>query len=512
MGTGFRASMNWLHTWAGVTLGGLLFAIFWMGTLSVFDREIDRWMSPMTRVPAAPISLDRIGEQLARLPTTARSWYVVPPSEREPTLRLSYADAHGYRTHHIDPGTGTMLPDPETLAGTEFIFPFHFELHLHAADLGIWIVGVAGMAMLLLCVSGVIIHRKIFADFFTFRPRKKPRRMLLDLHNVAGVIGLPFHVAITLSGLVIFAYTYFPTGWQALYAQPKDLWADVSGGYARPASGVPGTLGSLDRMVAKARGMWGGDQVEYLSVTHPGDAAAYVMIERSPEKYVTHVADRAWFDAQSGALLARSLPSRPAMQATQFLAGLHLVRFHHWTLRWLYFVLGLAGCVLIATGYLFWLESRRKRHLQLGLRGVRVVEALTIGSVTGMILATFAFFVANRLIPLGASIGGTERAALEVWFFFAVLIAAFLHAALRKQQAWVEQCVGVAVLGGAAVLLNWVTTGDHLIRSLTHPHLWPIAVMDLLLIVAAAAAGYLAWSLTRRGRVAAPPLRAMASA
>ncbi len=37
----FRASMGWLHTWAGVVLGGLLFAIFWMGTLSVFDREID---------------------------------------------------------------------------------------------------------------------------------------------------------------------------------------------------------------------------------------------------------------------------------------------------------------------------------------------------------------------------------------------------------------------------------------------------------------------------------------
>ena len=51
MEPGFRASMNWLHTWSGVVLGGLLFAIFWMGTLSVFDREIDRWMAPMIRLP-----------------------------------------------------------------------------------------------------------------------------------------------------------------------------------------------------------------------------------------------------------------------------------------------------------------------------------------------------------------------------------------------------------------------------------------------------------------------------
>ena len=53
MGTGFRTSMDWLHTSAGVVLGGLLFAIFWMGTLSVFDREIDRWMAPMTRLAPA---------------------------------------------------------------------------------------------------------------------------------------------------------------------------------------------------------------------------------------------------------------------------------------------------------------------------------------------------------------------------------------------------------------------------------------------------------------------------
>ena len=34
----FRKSMAWLHTWAGVVVGSLLCAIFWMGSLSVFDR------------------------------------------------------------------------------------------------------------------------------------------------------------------------------------------------------------------------------------------------------------------------------------------------------------------------------------------------------------------------------------------------------------------------------------------------------------------------------------------
>ena len=44
--------MGWLHTWAGVMLGALLFAVFWTGTLCVFDKEIDRWMMPQTRLAA----------------------------------------------------------------------------------------------------------------------------------------------------------------------------------------------------------------------------------------------------------------------------------------------------------------------------------------------------------------------------------------------------------------------------------------------------------------------------
>ncbi len=43
----------------------------------------------------------------------------------------------------------------------------------------------------------------------------------------------------------------------------------------------------------------------------------------------------------------------------------------------------------------------------------------------------------------------------------------------------------IAMLAVAAMLLNWLTTGDHLARSLAHRHLWPIAGMDVLLLLAA---------------------------
>ena len=97
-------------------------------------------------------------------------------------------------------------------------------LHIRFQNIGYWIVGLAGMAMMAMCISGVVIHRKIFTDFFTFRADKKPRRLVLDLHNVTGVLGLPFHFLISLSGLVIMFSIYFPSSWQFAYGGDQQAY------------------------------------------------------------------------------------------------------------------------------------------------------------------------------------------------------------------------------------------------------------------------------------------------
>ena len=497
----FRASMNWLHTWAGVCAGAVLFAVFWMGTLSVFDREIDRWMMPATRLERAGLkSVDALARELQPVIGGSPQWLVLFPDDREPVARVGYLEGAGrLRYRHADPSISALLPDAGTWGGSGFIYPFHVHLHIKAWSLGLWIVGFAGMAMLALCVSGVVIHRKIFADFFAFRSDRKPRRVLLDLHNVTGVLGLPFHFFITLSGLVIFFTVYFSGAWEMSYRGDRAAFVQESYGiYGRPRLNRPGPPpASLDAMVAEASRQWGGGTPQLFRVFHPGDANAYVEIRRSfVEDRVTMPVDALYFDAGTGAILS-SNTGKPVMNVHRFITGFHFIQFDHWSLHWLYFVLGLTGCVLIATGFLFWLESRRKRHAQLGLRGVCIVEALTVGSVSGIVAATLAFFVANRLLPPGASAWGLERRELEIWAFYLVWLLTFAHAWVRPRVAWREQCITLAVLATAAVLLNGLTTDDPLWRSLLQRHLWPVAGMDLLLLAGAAVAGWAAVRLPR---------------
>ena len=500
----FRQSLNWLHTWTGVVIGPLLFLVFWTGTVCVFDKEIDRWMIPQTRLvyDGTPVSADRLLAEQRKLPPRQAPWAMVMPSERDPFAWIAYRTPTGFDRKFYDPASLKLLPDAETWAATRFFFPLHYSLHLNAWDIGLWLVGLAGMAMLALCVSGVIIHRKIFADFFTLRRARQPQRALLDLHNTAGTLGFVFYVAMAFSGLAIFAATYYPSGWMAGFKGSQQAYfTEAYDNYFRPPQKKPaGAVASLDAMVEAATKAWDGLPPFMVRIWLDGDASAFVEVRPSIEGDLAMRTDPFYFDAATGALLHRST-TRPVTGLQQYLVGLHFVQFRHWTLRWVYFALGLLGSLLIATGFLFWVEARRKAHEKVhgaaGLGGVRFVEGLAAGSTAGLVVATLAFFVANRLLPSGATFLGGARYELEIWAFFAAWLASFAYAWSQPRRVWIDLCWIAAALAVAAVGLNAITTGDHLGRSIGRG-LWAVAGMDVVLLAGAAAAAVTALRLQRR--------------
>jgi len=497
----FRASMNWLHTWFGICLSAVLFLIFWMGTLAVFDKEIDRWMVPQTRIagPATPISLDAWKPQIDKITKGAPDWFVRLPTEREPYVRIGgRKGANGLNL--FDPNTGEKIASPETFGASGFLYPFHYSLHLRIWNIGYWIVGFAGVVMTVLSISGIIIHRRLFVDFFTLRPRKAAGRTILDVHNISGVLGLPFNVMISVSGLIIFFSILMQPAIMAVYkGDTRHLTEDQ---FTRPAAEKPAPLASLDGLRDEATKIFGGEMPTAVNVQHAGDANAVVIFRHPEGERVSSGIETLYFDGVTGALLHHSHGTAIA-SAQRFISEMHIIRFEHWTLRWLYFVLGLAGCALILTGLLFWLESRRRTHAALGLKGVRIVEALAAGATTGVILATFAFFIANRAIPAPYTLAGLNHAALEVITFSVVWIGSFVHAGIRARAAWKDQCQGIAAFALAAVLLNWLSTGQHLIRSLQDRVLWPVAGMDVLLILSAFCAVKMVIILRDRSQAAA---------
>ncbi len=540
----FRLSMTWLHTWFGLVLGYVLMVCFFFGSLSVFDREIDRWAVPETRfAPQTMPSYDkllapifaaiepeeeelvaaraRVGGPLPALKPVMN--YGAYTTHRDPVLSLfaEYAitnnpndpddHVHGHVT--IDPRSGKLLPHDQLKIGSEFFYPMHYSLHLTWMNLGYWVVATAALVMLAALVSGVVMHRKIFRELFTFRPKKHAQRSTLDLHNLTGVVALPFHFIFALSGLTIFAGIYLPVSETMLQplAQKHAMAEAQAKGLAFKPSGQAAPLASVDAMVLEAKRRWAArgmpGEVGFLQVNHVGDANSYVSIFRAGSDRVTLVGQAVHFDGPTGRVIREEPPTTLATGINEFLTGLHLQHFEHWLLRWFYVLGGLMGCVCIATGFIFFVEKRKKQHARAGVGGSRWVDALAVTTVTGMVLAALAMLVANRLLPADvAHRGDWERAAF--WGAWLVTLAhAFWRTApvlqARLAPAWREQCWAVAGLAVLAVLLNWATTGDHLVKTIGSGY-WPVAGLDLALLASAALALVAARKLRLRERGLGP--------
>ena len=539
----FRQAMAWLHTWFGLVLGFVLMAAFFFGALSVFDREIDRWAIPETRIAPQPMpSFEKVlrpafermqpaqdavdamrphvdGPMPQRYGTVAE-WSAYT-THRDPVLEL-YAGFEVPKARDpeeliwadatIDPRDGRLLPDDQLKIGSGFFYPLHYGLTLDWKNLGICIVGFSALMMLAALVSGVVMHRKLFREFFTFRPGKARLRGVLDLHNLTGVVALPFHFFFAFTGLLIFASTYyFPLGETQLH-RLHELHEQAEAqetGLPHARAGVPAGLANVDAMVAEAQRRWrekgkAGD-VGYLELAHVGDANGYVSVYRAGTDRIALVGDGVHFKASTGALIHEDPPATPVGRVGEFLTGLHLQHFRHWLLRWLYVLGGLAGAVCIATGFVFFVEKRKRQHARQGSQGARAVDALAVASVTGMVLAALGILVANRLLPSDLP----ARGDWERYAFWGTWVLALLHAGWRSapvarglpNPAWREQCWAITVMAVAAVALNWITTGDHLLRTLAARY-WPVAGFDLALLAVAAIAVAAARRLKKRGAIA----------
>ncbi|WP_375575232.1 PepSY-associated TM helix domain-containing protein [Paracidovorax oryzae] len=529
---GFRQAMSWVHTWAGLVLGWLLFAIFATGTLSFFKSEFNLWMRPEMHGLAAPSPdvADRAQAALHRHAPGVTQWIMRLPDERLPAVTVLWRDsANGrFQTLLMDPATGQSIGTRETMGG-EFFYRFHFELRTahqsRWALQGRWIVGVATLLMFIALLTGVVTHRRIFKDFFTFRPTKGGQRAWLDAHNVSGVLALPFYLVITFSGLMIFHTLYMPAGIATAYATPKgtdsqayfaEMQGDEPGARsarrARGAAEAAAPLSPLDlaTMVAGAHRTWGDARIGNISARRDADGTV-VEVTRHDGDRLQYGPARLRFDGATARQLALIDPQTPAIKTYRVLYGLHLARFAGPGMRWALFGFGVLGSLMIASGLVLWSVKRRaqaqRKPGDAGLPfGERLVASLNVGLMGGLPLAVAAFLAANRLLPLSTP----GRADAELAWFFGTWGAGLAIGLLRPdRRGWALLLGAAGALFAALPVINAATTSAHLGITLPAGE-WAWAGMDLSFLAAGLVFGALARHVLRR-RAAVTPKAARAA-
>ncbi|MEM7280671.1 MAG: PepSY-associated TM helix domain-containing protein [Pseudomonadota bacterium] len=512
----FRQSMTWLHTWAGLIFCWLLYLMFVTGTLGYFDDEIDRWMQP-ERELRPDISLAenlRVAETyLQETAADADRWYIGLPNERtEPYLRVFWQgqvpeDENEERktgNEELDVTTGQPFGEHvRETGGGQVLYRMHYRLHYLPDQAAFRFMGIVTLLMFVGIISGIIVHKKIFKDFFTFRPQKA-KRSWLDMHNLLSVSTLPFQIMITYSGLLFVTFLWMPLvafgGFGFDQEKTANMLGNLTGEVQVERSEEIRPLAPLAPMAAIAAQEWGESEVHGFNIQFPNDANARVTVSRKAG--ISALSESMVFDGASGDLLESKPPHvNNTLAVGGTFIGLHEGLFAGPLLRWLYFLWGLMGTAMIATGAIYWVAKRKPKtaDIPLGL-GYRFVEKLNIGTIVGLLVGVAVYFLANRLLPLGMA----ERDHWEVHCMFIAWGLCLIHPLFRPaRQAWIEQWWIAAGAFLAIPIVNALTTDAHLGNSLPAAD-WVLAGFDLTAIATAVVCAATAVFMSRRGqRVAA---------
>ena len=195
------------------------------------------------------------------------------------------------------------------------------------------------------------------------------------------MVALPFHFFFALTGLIIFAGIYFPVSETHAASRWREAHAEAEAAAHRPAAssraGVAAPLASVDAMVAEAKRRWAargmaGRGRASCTVNHVGDANGYVSIYRAGTDRVALVGQGMHFKAPTGERDPRgaaadrgrraSTSSSPACTCSTSGTGC-CAGSTCWA--------GLPGCVCIATGFIFFVEKRKRQHAAAGHAAAR---------------------------------------------------------------------------------------------------------------------------------------------
>jgi len=370
-----------LHSWAGILVGLWVFVVGVTGALLVFKAEIDLWANPsLVDLPraASPVGPDAVLRSLALERPDVVPTLLQPPNEVNPSWFVFSGGSGGSERikWSARADTGEIVSPVDSELG-QFIRNVHVFLLFGPR----WPVGFLGVVVLFLIASGLVIHRKISSSLFTLHWGRSFRVVIADVHRVAGVWGVGFHVVIAFTGAWLGLAPVFEQTYRLLAdsgERPRVEAPATSAALAAVA--VPPALApSVDRFLARAVEDIPGLRVELIALTRWGRDEPRLRFSGRIEGALSSALE-VTYDMRSGALLERSAPADGSalMALDRAMEPLHFGNFGSLGLKWLYFVLGLGQAALAASGTLIWLERSKLR-----LRDVAAGSAPAQGASQG---------------------------------------------------------------------------------------------------------------------------------
>lgn len=362
-----RSGLIWLHKYTGLILGLLLSITGLSGSLVVFDRELDEWLTPET-VDFEP------SQTLAPYNVAVAQAKQALGTDAEPTRLMT--GRHAGAPHIIRFPTPENAPGPievsvnpvtgDALAVRnwgQYPVTWFYRLHLSflGGERGEVLVGIMGFCMLFFCISGVIIwwpklSRQGKRDWwraFTIKRRAGWFRLNFDVHKTVGIYFLPVFIMLAVTGIEIV--------WHDPFRQVVATVFPVQEEPSPQSTPLDTPALSMDEAAAAAQQVYPQSRIARLYVPGNETAPWRVTFIHPDDWWTEYSGTMVYLDQYNGEVLAvwdsRELPLGNKMLAWFF--PLHNGDALSLLGRIIVFVAGLLPSLLFGTGVYMWWRKRR---------------------------------------------------------------------------------------------------------------------------------------------------------
>ncbi|MEZ5939270.1 MAG: PepSY-associated TM helix domain-containing protein [Hyphomonadaceae bacterium] len=357
--SGFVAAALSGHAALGLALGALLYIVCLSGTLAVFYNEIERWEDPSVPEMSAmtPEAAGRTAANaLAMLEETPHHFGVRLPT---PDMPRTVVFAEG-RVLAAD-AEGVIVAEPRRAFET-FLLNLHIYLHLPGV-VGLTFVGFLGAH------AGRPDHFRtagasaIFRDAFTMRFGGSKRLGEADLHNRMSVWAAPFHLVIAVTGALIGLSSVLAL-FVAVLAYNGDVtkvFEPIFGPDQEMTDETPAPMADIPAAYTNLKSAHPEVHPYYVSMHDPATKAQTLSINALYPRRLAY-SELYAFDVDGTLRGSQGMVDGPVgRQAFAASYTLHFGSFGGLPIRLAYGVLGVALCMVVATGLNIWFIKRRER-------------------------------------------------------------------------------------------------------------------------------------------------------
>ncbi len=437
------------HGWIGIISSILLFIVTFSGIPALFEAELAQWQSPNNP------NLNVQQQDLDKALLTAQSqgfnhttFFIQTADDVNGNIYFAHYFEDDTPAHivKVNPNDGQIVPEANSDIA-ELLTHLHTDLHL-PHPWGGYLVGFAGMAMLLAIIAGIFIHLKWRKEFVMLRPKRSWRLLLTDQHKLLGLWSLPFTLILAFSGTIlgllnlispILAVAAFngdvPKATEAVLG-PKAI---ISQEYVRSQP--------INNLLIKQQQQMPDVDMDFIFIDGLNDKGGLIKFSGSHKTKLSNL-ESVTFKLANGEQVHRGSFVEKGVFQRIFAAvtPLHYVMYGNGWLKVLYALSALAVCGLILSGNMLWLERRQNK--QNASPNNHWLGQLTIGSCGGLVVATAGVIAASQVLRIFNL--AQQQIQFEVYIFWgtwlALIIVPFVYNNNFKLSHFMMRASGLLLL------------------------------------------------------------------